>query len=56
MDLMKKTDSRYVSSVVLTNKARLYNEQSVTLMPYLKKEAKKELNEVKCMLIKFEEN
>jgi hypothetical protein len=39
MDLMKKTDSRYVSSVVLTNKARLYNEQSVTLMPYLKKEA-----------------
>ena len=35
---MKKTDPRYVSSVVLTNKARLYNEQSVTLMPYLKKE------------------
>jgi len=23
---MKKTDPRYVSSVVLTNKARLYNE------------------------------
>jgi hypothetical protein len=36
---MKKTDPRYVSSVVLTNKARLYNEQSVTLMPFLKKEA-----------------
>ena len=35
---MKKTDPRYVSSVVLTNKARLYNEQSVTLMPFLKKE------------------
>jgi hypothetical protein len=35
---MKKTDPSYVSSVILTNKARLYNEQSVTLKPYLKKE------------------